>query len=105
MTVPETINCFSGYPTNSSTIYLSWSPPTVTNGNLTLNLEYKTYLTTEGTPVPFAQSVYISSSITSYELTELDSDTLYTVSLHAENEVGRSEGVSIEVKTYANGCD
>ena len=109
MTVPEAINSFSGYPiaTNSSIIYLSWNPPTVTNGNLHLYLEYKYYLTTGRTPVSFVQSVDISSSITSYELTELDPDTLYTMTLYAENEVGRSEGVSIEVKTYAiaNECD
>ena len=102
--VPGHVNTFSGYPIDMKTIHISWAPPTVTHGNLVgYYLEYQGNQVDSDNPSP--PSVRISSSSTSYELHGLYSDTLYNLTLHAENEVGRSEGVSIWLKTYKNECN
>ena len=102
--VPGHVNTFSGYPLDMETIHISWTPPTVTHGNLVgYYLEYQGNSVDSDSPSPL--SVRIPSSSTSYELGGLYSDTLYNLTLHAENEVGRSEGVSIWLKTYKHECN
>ena len=84
----------SGYPTS---IELSWTPPTETNGIITRY--FLTYSTGSGQ----LSSENIPASVTSYNVTGLEENTLYQLTVSAETSAGRGEGSTVSVLTLPDG--
>ena len=84
----------SGFPTS---IELSWTPPTEVNGILTGY--YLTYSTGSGE----LSSENILASVTSYNVTGLEENTLYQLTVSAETSAGRGEGSTVSVMTLPDG--
>ena len=84
----------SGYPTS---IGLSWTPPTKVNGIIS------GYSLTYSTGSGQLSSENIPASVTSYNVTGLEENTLYQLTVSAETSAGRGEGSTVSVRTLPDG--
>ena len=74
-----------------------WTPPTENNGIIT---EYVlAYSTGNGE----LSSENVPASVTSYNVTGLEENTLYHFTVYAETSAGRGEGSTVSVKTLPDG--
>ena len=80
----------SGFPTS---IELSWTPPSEVNGIIT------GYFLNYSTGSGELSSENIPASVTSYNVTGLEENTLYQLTVSAETSAGRGEGSTVSVRT------
>ena len=81
----------------ASRIELLWTPPTEINGIIT------GYFLTYSTGSGELSSKNIPASVTSYNVTGLEENTLYQLTVSAETSAGRGEGSSVSVRTLPDG--
>ena len=84
----------SGFPTS---IELSWTSPIEVNGIIIK------YFLRYGTGSGDLSSVNIPASVTSYNVTGLEENTLYHLTVSAETSAGRGEGSTVSVRTLPDG--
>ena len=84
----------SGFPTN---VEVSWTPPTEANGIIT------GYFLTYSNGSGDLSSENIPASVTSYNVTGLEENTLYHLTVSAETSAGRGEGSTVSVRTLPDG--
>ncbi len=94
--VPSIVESWGGRGFSTS-IELSWAPPTQSNGIIT------GYFLTYSTGSGQLSSENIPASVTSYTVTGLEENTLYQLTVSAENSAGRGEGSTVSVRTLPDG--
>ena len=95
--VPGPVAYVSGLSASATSVALSWTPPLITNGVLTsYHIEYQS---ATGSGISDNGEVNCSASITSYNVTGLEENTLYHLTVSAETSAGRGEGSTVSVKT------
>ena len=88
-----------GSSASSTSVELSWTPPTDSNGNVTsYHIEYQ-----DESKTNFHGNKEINTtapaSVTNYTVTGLEENTLYHFTVSAETSAGRGEGSTVSVKT------
>ena len=94
--VPSIVGSLTGNGFSTS-IELSWTPPTEVNGIIT------GYFLTYSTGSGELSSENIPASVTSYNVTGLEENTLYQLTVSAETSAGRGEGSTVSVLTLPDG--
>ena len=84
----------NGFPTS---IQLSWAPPSERNGIIT------GYFLAYSTGSGELSSEDIPASITTYNVTGLEENTLYQLTVSAETSAGRGEGSTVSLRTLPDG--
>ena len=84
----------NGFPTS---VEVSWTPPTEVNGIIT------GYFLTYSNGSGDLSSLNIPASVTSYNVTGLEENTLYHLTMSAETSAGRGEESTVSVRTLPDG--
>ena len=95
-TVPGIVESLTGSGFSTS-IELSWTPPTENYGIIT------GYFLTYSTGSGQLSSENIPASVTSYNVTGLEENILYQLTVSAETSAGRGEGSTVSVLTLPDG--
>ena len=98
ISVPGPVRLVYGFSASSTSVKLSWTPPTDRNGHITgYHIQYisESLNDTHGN-----REISTSSALTvNYTVTGLEENTLYHFTVSAENSAGRGEGSTVSVRT------
>ena len=99
LSVPGPVMFVRGSSVSSTSVELSWTPPTDSNGNVTsYHIEYQ-----DESKINFHGNKEINTtapvSVTNYTVTGLEENTLYHFTVSAETSAGRGEGSTVSVRT------
>ena len=81
----------------ATSVELVWTPPTKSNGVIT------GYVLSYSTGNSELSSANVPASVTSYNVTGLEENTLYHFTVYAETGAGRGEGSTVSVRTLPDG--
>ena len=94
------MNSIIGFPLSSTSVELSWTPPTEPNGNITdYHIEYLSESKTGSIHDNSEFYVTVHVPAMNYTVTGLEENTLYYFTVYAENSAGRGEGSTVSVQT------
>ena len=100
--VPSNPQNFVVVDVNSIAITVSWQPPAMPNGVITVyNVWYNQTLNCSGSLVSFSDSV--AGSVLMYTFTELEEDTVYVFYVSAETSAGEGEAAMVMGRTSEDG--
>ena len=97
LSVPGPVIFIHGFHASSTSVELSWTPPTDPNGNITgYHIEY---LIESESGNHGNREMNVTAPAMNYTVTGLEENTLYYFTVSAENSAGRGEGSTVSVKT------
>ena len=88
-----------GSSASSTSVDLSWIPPTDSNGNISgyhIEYQYESRANFHGNR---EINTTAEASVTNYTVTGLEENTLYHFTVSAETSAGRGEGSTVSVRT------
>ena len=89
-----------GFSASSTSVELSWTPPTDPNGNVTsYHIEYQ-YESKSNFHGNREINTTAPASVTNYTVAGLEENTLYNFTVSAETSAGRGEGSTVSVRTF-----
>ena len=98
LSVPGPVAFVHGFSASSTSVELSWTPPTEPNGNITRY--YIEYLSESKIgSIHDNREINVTAPAMNYTVTGLEENTLYHFTVSAENSAGRGEGSTVSVQT------
>ena len=98
---PGPVNSIIGFPLSSTSVELSWTPPTEPNGNIT-RYHIKYLSESKIGSIHDNREINVTAPAMNYTVTGLEENTLYHFTVSAENSAGMGEGSTVFVQTSIN---
>ena len=91
------MNDVYGLSTSSTSVHLTWTPPTEPNGSITgFRIDY---LSVSKTGIHNNTEINVTAPAINYTVTGLEENTLYHFTVSAVTSAGRGEGSTVSVQT------